>query len=362
MNWHSKKLADVCELVKGKRPQSFVGKSTQPYLTARVVRKLDTPKFVAANCSSSIFVKKKDIIIIMDGSNSGEMFTDLEGVLASTMGIVNFSKNLLHPQYIFQFLVTNRDIFRKTTTGTAIPHLNKEKFGNLEIPIPPLAQQKHLIEKLAGTLSEIARAKDNIEKNLRNTQELFTGYLQQILVNRREDWQTKKLTEVCQIYQPQTIAKRKLSATGKYAVFGANGIIGRYHKYNHELPQLLITCRGATCGSVNISLPKSWITGNAMVIRPIDKQLSMHFLGYIFRGGIDFSKIISGTAQPQITRTNLESVAISYPPLPQQKAIVAKLDSLVSKTKLLKANYQCTLKHLAELRKSISRRAFSGRF
>lgn len=44
---------------------------------------------------------------------------------------------------------------------------------------------------------------------------------------------------------------------GKYPVFGANGIIGKYDKFNHKNSELLITCRGATCGSVNISIPKS---------------------------------------------------------------------------------------------------------
>lgn len=71
---------------------------------------------------------------------------------------------------------------------------------------------------------------------------------------------------------------------GAYPVFGANGIIGRYYQYNHEEPQLLITCRGATCGSVNISEPFSWITGNAMVVRPKSAEIDMRFLEYLFRG------------------------------------------------------------------------------
>ena len=95
---------------------------------------------------------------------------------------------------------------------------------------------------------------------------------------------------------------------GEYTVFGANGVIGKYDKYNHEEPQLLITCRGATCGSVNISTPKSWINGNAMVVRPKDNSIDLKFLEYMFRGGIDLSETISGAAQPQITRQSLNPV------------------------------------------------------
>ena len=114
----------------------------------------------------------------------------------------------------------------------------------------------------------------------------------------RDGWQTVKLGEVCEIYQPKTISKKEMLPDGEFVVFGANGIIGRYNKYNHEEPQLLVTCRGATCGSINVSEPYAWITGNAMVINPKVENLTKRFLEYYLRGGVDFSKVISGAAQP----------------------------------------------------------------
>lgn len=79
------------------------------------------------------------------------------------------------------------------------------------------------------------------------------------------------------MYQPKTISTKEMVENGAHPVFGANGIIGKYDKYNHEEPQLLITCRGATCGSVNISEPKSWINGNAMVVRSKDNSIDFRF-------------------------------------------------------------------------------------
>jgi restriction endonuclease S subunit len=75
----------------------------------------------------------------------------------------------------------------------------------------------------------------------------------------KQGWEIKQLGDVCELYQPKTISSKEMVDDGDYPVFGANGIIGKYDKYNHEEPQLLITCRGATCGSINISEPKSWI-------------------------------------------------------------------------------------------------------
>ncbi|MBU2233947.1 restriction endonuclease subunit S [Patescibacteria group bacterium] len=174
------------------------------------------------------------------------------------------------------------------------------------------------------------------------------------------NWQTKKLGEVCNIYQPKTISAKEMDANGIYVVFGANGIIGRYNKYNHEEPQLLITCRGATCGSVNISEPKSWITGNAMVVRPKDTSLDLKYLEYIFRGGLDISKVITGAAQPQITRANLEPVKISYPKfLPEQHRIVKILDEVFEKTVKAKENVEKNLKNSKELFESYLQSVFA---
>ena len=140
-------------------------------------------------------------------------------------------------------------------------------------------------------------------------------------------WTHTTLGELCRMYQPKTISAKDMMPDGEYVVFGANGIIGKYDKYNHEEPQLLITCRGATCGAVNVSEPFSWVTGNAMVIKPDLTKVSLKYMEYLFRGGINLTSAITGAAQPQITRKSLEPIQVSYPPLAEQQRIVAKLDA-----------------------------------
>jgi type I restriction enzyme S subunit len=140
-------------------------------------------------------------------------------------------------------------------------------------------------------------------------------------------WKTVTLGASCKMYQPKTISAKEMVADGEYVVFGANGIIGKYNQYNHAEPQLLVTCRGATCGAVNVSQPFSWINGNAMVIQPDLNNISLKYMEYLFRGGIDLTKAITGAAQPQITRQSLEPIEFSYPSLVEQQRIVAKLDA-----------------------------------
>ena len=173
-------------------------------------------------------------------------------------------------------------------------------------------------------------------------------------------WETRSLGDTCEMYQPKTISGKEMIEDGEYPVFGANGIIGRYDKFNHEEPQLLITCRGATCGSVNISEPKSWITGNAMVVRPRAAGLDLRFLEYLFRGGIDLSKAITGAAQPQITRTNLSPLKISYPvDVGEQKRIVAILDEAFAGIDAAIANTKQNLANARELFESYLNAVFT---
>ena len=153
----------------------------------------------------------------------------------------------------------------------------------------------------------------------------------------KKGWVYKKLGEVCEIYQPTTIATSQLIPNGKYLVYGANGIIGRYNEYNHEEAEVLLCCRGATCGAINLSQPKSWVNGNAMVVKPKTNEIIKNFLIYLLTS-LDYTHIITGAAQPQITRKSLFPVSIGLPPLSEQKEIVEYLDSSFAKIDKLKEN------------------------
>ena len=141
------------------------------------------------------------------------------------------------------------------------------------------------------------------------------------------------LQDIADIYQPQTIASTDLTEDG-YLVYGANGIIGKYHSFNHEKEQICITCRGNTCGTVNFTEPKSWITGNAMVIntdnyaKNVNKRYLFHYLS-----SINFNSIISGSGQPQIVRQPLAKLKLILPVLIIQNRIAECLDAMFAKMK-----------------------------
>ena len=126
-----------------------------------------------------------------------------------------------------------------------------------------------------------------------------------------EGWHIDKVSTVARLYQPQTISENELVEDGRYFVYGANGIVGKYDAFNHKENEIAICCRGASCGEFIMTQPYSWITGNAMVMQPTS-FCGKEFLFY----GLSYKTIapyITGSAQPQITRTNLENMSVMIP-------------------------------------------------
>ena len=87
-------------------------------------------------------------------------------------------------------------------------------FKNLQIPIPPLAEQKRIVAVLDKTFTTIDKIKNNTEKNLANTKELWQSYLQQSFNNPKKNWQQKKLGDVCEkLFAGGDVPKNNFSKT-----------------------------------------------------------------------------------------------------------------------------------------------------
>ena len=152
-------------------------------------------------------------------------------------------------------------------------------------------------------------------------------------------WMEKvNLSDICSPKQWKTIPTSDLLNEG-YPVYGANGIIGYYNEYNHENPVVTVTCRGATCGSINITVPKAYVTGNAMCLDDLKNDIEIEYLYYCLKH-YDFKNVISGSAQPQITRQGMDKIYIMLCSREEQRDIVNKLKKTEKVIKLRKQELQ----------------------
>ena len=103
------------------------------------------------------FVEKDDNIILVDGENSGEVFTaPIAGYMGSTFKQLWISGNL-HLPYVLAFIRYYKDELRNSKKGAAIPHLNKEIFYNLLIGIPPYEEQIRIAESVERLSTHIVK-------------------------------------------------------------------------------------------------------------------------------------------------------------------------------------------------------------
>ncbi len=209
--------------------------------------------------------------------------------------------------------------------STTIVRIYNDDLRNLKLYYPHHDEQKKITHLFQLINERIATQNKIIEKYKSLIKGLRVCCMQRVYGNNVH------LSEIAQIYQPQTISSTELTEDG-FLVYGANGIIGKYKDYNHETEQICITCRGNTCGMVNYTKPMSWITGNAMVINT-DKYQDKVYKRYLYHylSAYNFNSIISGSGQPQIVRTPLEKLKITLPTISEQKQKAMILDKIQNK-------------------------------
>ena len=210
----------------------------------------------------------------------------------------------------------------KVAQGVSVVHLYGEHLKNIKTINPSLNEQK----KIANLLSLLDERISTQNKIIEKLETLIKGL--RVHLTQKTDGYIVYLSEIAKIYQPQTISLSGFTEEG-YLVYGANGIIGKYREYNHRTEQICITCRGNTCGMVNYTKPKSWITGNAMIVNTDDYQdkICKRYL-YHYLSTYNFNSIISGSGQPQIVRSPLEKLKVKLPAILKQKQIATFLDKL----------------------------------
>ena len=138
-SWSVIRLKVVCQLIDGVK---MTGKGV--CLDAKYLRGKSSPIYL----DKGRFVCENDSIILVDGENSGEVFTVPEdGYMGSTFKQLWLSTAMYKP-YLLAFILFYKEALRNSKRGAAIPHLNKELFYNLPIGIPPYQEQERIAKRI----------------------------------------------------------------------------------------------------------------------------------------------------------------------------------------------------------------------
>jgi len=316
---------------------------------------------------------KEDILMVMSDVPKGRAIAKCYRVEKDNLYTVNqriciLRSNGTNGRLLFYNLNRN-PYYLAFDDGVKQTNLRKDEVLSCPIPLPPtLAEQKAIAEALsdADSLIEslqqlIAKKRlikqgamqillspwetenlqiENGELKIENDSSPQHSQLPTLTPPLKKGWVETTLGEFCKIYQPTTISSGVFTSHG-FPVFGANGIVGNYPKFNHEQQQVTLTCRGSTSGTINMTPAYCWITGNSMVICPNEGLASKLYLRYALEKS-DTESLISGSGLPQITRNNVIVFSVFLPPLTEQTriaTILSDMDEEIStlETKLTKA-------------------------
>lgn len=138
-SWSLARLSSICALIDGEKQEG-----QQLCFDAKFLR----GKRAGEYQQKGKFVHKGDNIILVDGENSGEVFTvPCDGYMGSTFKQLWVS-SAMHLPYVLNFILFYKELLRKSKRGAAIPHLNKEIFYSLIIGIPPYREQQRISARI----------------------------------------------------------------------------------------------------------------------------------------------------------------------------------------------------------------------
>jgi len=242
--------------------------------------------------------------------------------------------------------------------GSTIKHIYITIVDKMPLGLPlDKAEQRAIAE----TLSDIDALLDSLDRLIAKKRDLKQAAMQQLLTGQIRlpgfsgGWKMMRLGDIASLYQPETITQSAFTSNG-YPVYGANGIVGRFSRFNHLTPQITVSCRG-NCGTVNLTKGAAWITGNAMVINlEENNNADINFVFYALCQS-DLTVLVSGSGIPQIVRGPLEAFEIPLPSKPEQVAIAKVLTDLDSDLLALEARRDKT----HEIKQGMVRELLTGR-
>jgi type I restriction enzyme S subunit len=173
-----------------------------------------------------------------------------------------------------------------------------------------------------------------------------------------EGWEKMPVDSVYSIKYGKNLSTKLITPTGKYPVYGANGVIGYYDIANCNEQVVLITSRGNGSGDVLMTYHKeAFVTNNSFIVLPLeDHDYCQLPFTYQFLKNANFRAVRTGAAQPQLTNQSIHTVDVVLP----TKELIIGYCKKVSQANLMIVNMKEQIRLLTEARDRLLPKLMSG--
>jgi type I restriction enzyme S subunit len=324
------------------------------------------------------FCRKGDLIVCVRGSTTGRM--NIAGFDACVGRGVAAIRAKQYQPWINHFISSKRDEIHGKGTGATFPNVSGATLADLKLVLPPLPEQQRIVGILDEAFDGIVSAKANAEKNHRNAHALFETQLQSVFTQRGKGWKQKTLDEIATTFGRGKSKNRPRNAPhlygGKYPfvqtgdIRNADHIITEYSQTYSEagLAQSKLWPKGTICITIAANIAETAILGfdacfpdSVIGVVANPKEADVGFIEYLLQSfKTRIQALGKGSAQANINVGTFENERFPFPPVAEQKLIVAKLEGVNEETQYLAILYERKLIALEALKKSLLHQAFTG--
>ena len=388
-NWCWIRQNLVCALSDGEKRSDIQG----PYLEVKYLRGTKEGKTVGYGR----YVKKGSTVILVDGENSGEIFTVPEdGYMGSTFKVLNVS-GTISSNYLFYFIDSKKDLYKNNKKGSAIPHLNKELFFTIPFPLPPIAEQKRIVKRIESLFSKLDEAREKAQSVLDSFEIRKVTILQKAVAGdltaqwrkdhdmKIENWRTEPLIKIASLQTGLMKGKRYDGETIRLPYLRVANVqdgfldlsevkeieidVSKVSRYSLKKGDVLFTEGGdfdkLGRGTVwEAQIPNCLHQNHIFVVRPNENILNPYFLSYQAGSKYGKSYFLSCSKQTtnlaSINSTQLKAFPVKLPSLPEQIEIVSSIRNLLEIEQRAQELVEVTLDRIDLTKKSILAHAFCG--
>lgn len=384
-----KKLGEVCKVVGGGTPSTAVSKYwgyEYAWVTPKDLGQLHeveisntTKKITRAGLdkSSATLLPIGSVIL---SSRAPIGYVAINSVpMATNQGCRSFiCGGEIYNRYLYYFLVASREALQANGSGSTFAEIAGSKLKQIEIPVPPITEQKRIVAKIEKgfvKLDEAARLRGESE---RIATELLPAALHEIFSSgESKGWEEKELANLCNILIGGTprrgVAKywdngtlpwvsiADLTKNGKEVLVTKEKIT----EVGVKESNVKLIPKGTLLFSFKLSIGKLSFAGMDLytneaiaALQILDqKKLDKEFLFY-FLQQLAFGTAHRAVKGLMLNKTKMESLKIPLPPLVEQRRIVKKLDALTKKTEALHELQSAQSADFKSLKQSILKGVF----
>lgn len=348
------RLGDLLEVQNGFafNSKQFSKTSGMPLIRIRDLKNgISTKTYYKGNYENKYIVRAGDFLISMDGEFRCYQWRGKNGLLNQRVcRLQNFNKQL-NPNFLYYIINKELKLIEDKTGFITVKHLSSYSIKEIQISLPPLTQQKRIVNKLDIAFTEIDKKIDRLNKNIKNLEELIVKFISRE-IEKLDKSNFKKISSLCDLTRGPfggSLTKAMFVKKGfavyeqKHAIRNNFETIKYYideKKFNEmkrfELRpgDLLMSCSG-TLGKIAVvpeKIKKGIINQALLKITPNKSIISKEYLKLIITSNY-FQKILwklsEGTAQINVPSVKiLKDILIPVPDIKKQKEIISKISTL----------------------------------